>query len=111
MAAADGSMRESSAKSFEKGEEKASPRSEKKEKKTGGNLSGRNPSLCRSTIRILLQWDYDLFETSLTAEAGLVKDRRFENFRNKIANCKGLLKRKVRRVQWETMVCDFDNRT
>jgi len=76
MAAADGSEREGLAESFEKSEGKANPRSEKKKKggrggrrggggrggggggrgkNQRGNLSGRNPSLCSSTIRILLQ--------------------------------------------------------
>jgi len=80
MAATDGSEREGLAESFEKSEGKANPRSEKKEKggrggrggrrggggggregggggggkNQRGNLSGRNPSLCSSTIRILL---------------------------------------------------------
>ncbi|KAL0101178.1 hypothetical protein PUN28_018791 [Cardiocondyla obscurior] len=40
----------------------------------------RNPPLCSPTIRILLQWDYDLLETSLTTvEAGLAAAHRIES--------------------------------
>lgn len=80
MAAADGSEREGSAKSFEKSEGKAKKkRKEEKEEKTQrGNLSGGNPSLCPSTIQILLRAHgiTILLETSLTAEAKLVKDEK-----------------------------------
>lgn len=87
------------AKSFEKSEGKARGvrvRGGKGggEEKPGGNLSGRNPSLCPSTIRILLQSDYDLLETSLTAEAGLVKDEREATRKIQKRNCelRGALK-------------------